>query len=85
MPLRCGFLSVQRQGSCSNSNDCTQVHIPAGNGETQKVFLWRFARRVTSPRCSVLVSKVFVSVFNRFNTIPPEGSRGKTCFNHINN
>lgn len=32
MPLRCGFLSVQRQGSCSDSNDCTQVHIPAGNG-----------------------------------------------------
>lgn len=38
VPLRCGFLSVQRQGGCCISNDCTQVCIPAGNGETQQAF-----------------------------------------------
>lgn len=77
LPLRCGFLSVQRQGSCSNSYDCTQVSIPAGNGEKKASF---FSRRVASLQCFVFVNKISVSLLNRFNTISPEGSKGKTFF-----
>lgn len=46
-------------------------------------FRTHFSPVVTFTSCSVFVNNfIVVSILNRFNTIPPEGSRGKTGFNH---